>query len=145
MNHQDAKAPREEKLKAPRKDLDTEAERVGTSIVDASLKVHRTLGPGLLESVYEVCLAQELRNRGHEVRAQVSVPIHYEGVTLDANLRVDLWVDGMAIIELKSVETLLPVHSAQIISYLKLTGIRLGFLINFNAPLLKQGIHRFVV
>lgn len=141
--HQGTKAPRKED-KAPRKALDSVSELLATDIVDAALMVHRAIGPGVLESVYEACLAYELRQRGHTVETQVSIPIHYGDVQLDANLRADLWVDRLAIIELKAVESLLPVHEAQVISYLRLTGTRLGFLINFNVALIKNGIRRFV-
>ena len=144
MNHEGTKTPRKES-KAPRKVLDERSEALAADIVDAALKVHRAIGPGLLESVYEACLAFELRSRGHKVETQVSIPIRYGEVLLEANLRVDLWVDGLAILELKAVESLLPVHEAQVISYLRLTGTRLGFLINFHVALLKNGIRRYVV
>ena len=144
MNHQDTKTPRKDS-KAPRKVLDAVSEALAADIVDAALKVHRAIGPGLLESVYETCLAFELRERGHQVETQISIPIRYGGVLLDANLRADIWVDRLAILELKAVEQILPVHEAQIISYLRLTGTRLGFLINFNAALLKNGIRRYVL
>lgn len=113
--------------------------------VDAALQVHRELGPGLLESVYEVCLCEELRSRGLRVGRQVKLPVHYRGQELDADLRVDLLVEDALIIELKSVETLLPIHEAQLLTYLKLTGHRLGLLINFNVPLIKEGIRRLIL
>jgi GxxExxY protein len=113
-------------------------------VVDAALRVHRELGAGLLESVYEVCLCEELRSRGIEVARQVQLPIHYRGMELDAGLRLDLLVEGSLIVELKSVEAILPIHEAQLLTYLKLTGRRLGLLINFNVPLIKQGIRRLV-
>ena len=131
--------------KTPRKDLSKDEERVAALIVDAAIKVHRTLGPGLLESVYEACLAHELRQRGLTVETQVPVPIRYEGLTLDGGLRLDMLVDGIAIIEVKAVEKSLPVHDAQLLTYLKLSGRRLGFLLNFNAPVMKNGISRFVL
>ncbi|MBI4913231.1 MAG: GxxExxY protein [Acidobacteria bacterium] len=131
--------------KTPRKDLLPEEEAVASAIVDAAVKVHSHLGPGLLERVYELCLAHELEIRGHRVETQVGIPIHYEGIALDAGLRLDMVVDGLAIIELKAVESALPVHEAQIITYLKLSGIRLGFLLNFNVKLMKDGISRRIL
>jgi GxxExxY protein len=113
--------------------------------VDSALQVHRELGAGLLESVYEVCLCEELRNRGLKVERQAKLAIHYRGKELDADLRVDLLVEGALIIELKSVDTLLPIHEAQLLTYLKLTGHRLGLLINFNVPLIKEGIRRLIL
>ena len=131
--------------KTPRKDLSQEEERVAALIVDAAIKVHRALGPGLLESVYEACLAHELMQRGLTVETQVPVPIRYEGLILDGGLRLDMLVGGAAVIELKAVEKLLPVHDAQLLTYLKLSGRRLGFLLNFNVPVMKDGISRFVL
>ena len=131
--------------KTPRKDLNDIEEGLASSIVDAAIKVHAALGPGLLESVYETCLAYELEKRGHQVRRQVVLPIYYDSLTLDAGLRMDMVVDGLAVLELKSVEHLLPVHHAQILSYLKLAGLRLGFLLNFNASLMKDGITRKIL
>ncbi len=128
--------------KTPRKDLSFEEEALATSIVDAAVKVHSALGPGLLERVYEICLVHELKKRGHKIETQVAVPIHYDGIQLDTGLRLDVVVDGLVILELKSVEHLLPVHEAQLITYLKLSGIRLGFLLNFNVSLMKNGISR---
>jgi GxxExxY protein len=113
--------------------------------VDAALQVHRELGAGLLESVYEVCLCEEIRNRGFKVERQVVLPIRYRGKELDGDLRVDLLLEDSLIIELKSVDTLLPIHEAQLLTYLKLTGHRLGLLINFNVPLIKEGIRRLVL
>jgi len=137
MDHQDTKTPR--------KDLSPELEALAEVIVDAAVKVHSILGPGLLESVYEVCFTKELRDRGLEVRTQVALPIWYEGVKLDAGLRLDLVVNDLVVIELKAVEAILPVHYAQLLTYLKLAKLRLGFLLNFNAPLMKDGIHRRVL
>ena len=131
--------------KTPRKDLSKEEELLATSIVDAAIKVHGTLGPGLLESVYETCLTHELEKRGHRVKRQVVLPIHYDTLMLDAGLRMDMVVDGLAVLELKSVEHLLPVHHAQILTYLKLSGLRLGFLMNFNVSLMKDGITRKIL
>ena len=122
-----------------------ETDRVARSVVDAAMAVHRKLGPGLLESAYEVCLAHELSKRGHSVRAQVALPVVYDDVKLDAGYRIDLIVYGVVIIEVKSVEALAPVHEAQLLTYLRLSGRRLGFLINFNVALLKQGIKCMVL
>ena len=131
--------------KTPRKDLSLEEERVASCIVDAAIKVHKALGPGLLESVYETCLAYELGKRGLRVENQVPLPVVYEGLTLDAGYRLYLVVEDIAIIELKALEKLGPIHDAQLLTYLKLSGRRLGFLLNFNVPLMKHGISRFVL
>ncbi|WLT32147.1 GxxExxY protein [Geothrix sp. PMB-07] len=131
--------------KTPRKNLSPQEERIASLIVDAAIKVHPALGPGLLESVYETCLSHELRHRGLQVEAQVPVPIRYEGLTLDGGFRLDLLVEGLAVIELKALEKLLPVHDAQLLTCLKLSGRRLGFLLNFNVPVMKNGISRFVL
>ena len=117
---------------------------ISGGIVDAAMKMHTTLGPGLLESAYEVCLRHELAQRGLHVRSQVSLPVEYDGVKLDAGYRIDLLVQNAVIIELKSVERILPLHEAQLLSYLKLSGLHLGLLINFNVVHLKDGIKRMV-
>ena len=114
-------------------------------VVDAAFRVHSTLGPGLLERVYEVCLAHELRKRGLSVDLQVELPAFYDGVRLDTGMRIDLIVAGKLLIELKAVEMVLPVHKAQLLTYLKLTGHRLGLLINFNVPIIKDGINRLAL
>lgn len=124
--------------------LTPELEAIATQIVDAAFKVHSTLGPGLLESVYETCLAHELTKRGFKVQRQVVVPLIYDGVKLDAGLRLDLLVEDQIIIELKAVEKMIPIFEAQVLTYLKLSGKRLAFLINFNVPVIKQGIKRFI-
>ena len=111
-------------------------------IVDASMKVHTHLGPGLLESAYEACLSYELRKRGFDVQAQLGLPIVYEEVTLDVGYRIDLLVNDCVIVELKAVEKMIPLYDAQPISYLKLSGKKIGLLINFNVPRLKDGIKR---
>ncbi len=113
-------------------------------ILDACLAVHKAMGPGLLESIYELCLMHELRPRGLKVRNQALFPLTYKGVEIAKDFRIDIFVEDEIIIEVKSVETLLPVHETQIISYLKLTGKKLGFLANFNVPLMKDGFKRFV-
>lgn len=112
-------------------------------IIDAAMKVHTRLGPGLLESSYEACLAYELTKRGLKVRTQVQQPIVYDEVKIDVGYRLDLLVEESVILELKAVETVLPVHRAQIITYLKLSDKRVGLLINFNVVRLKEGIERF--
>ena len=117
---------------------------IATIIVDACYRIHTGLGPGLLESAYEACLVYELVRRGLRVEQQKSLPVFYKEVHLDVGYRLDILVEGSVIIELKAVEKLLPIHEAQLLSYLKLSGCRVGLLINFNAPVLKQGIRRLV-
>ena len=128
-----------------REPIPASTEEVARQIVDAAFKVHVTLGPGLLESVYETCLVHELRKRGLRVSTQVTLPIEYDGLVIDSGLRLDLLVEDAVVVELKAAERLLPVHTAQILTYLKLTGHRLGLLINFNVPLIKDGIKRVVL
>jgi GxxExxY protein len=106
------------------------------------MKVHTALGPGLLESAYEACLAHELRTRRLLVRTQVEMPIHYEGVVIDAGYRIDMLVEESLVVELKSVERLMPIHEAQLLSYLRLGGHKLGLLVNFNSVHLRDGIKR---
>jgi len=114
------------------------------AVVDAALKVHSVLGPGLLESAYEACLAYELRKRGLEVTMQFELPVMYDEIRIDLGYRVDLLVEGSVVLELKTVSKLLPVHEAQLLSYLKLGDFRAGLLINFHAGRLKDGIKRMV-
>ncbi|MFW6326972.1 MAG: GxxExxY protein [Bacteroidota bacterium] len=113
-------------------------------IIDAAIAVHREMGPGLLESVYECCLVKELHLRGILADNQVPMPLFYKGEKLEKDFRIDILIEGEIVIELKAVDILLPVHEAQIISYLKLSNKKLGFLINFNVPKLKEGFKRFV-
>ena len=113
-------------------------------VVDAAFKIHTTLGPGLLESVYEAVLDFELRRRGLQVSRQVGLPVHYEGVKIELGFRIDLIAHKKLIIEVKSVETLAPVHKKQLLTYLRLTDLRLGLLINFNVERIKDGIQRVV-
>ncbi|MBI5963926.1 MAG: GxxExxY protein [Chloroflexi bacterium] len=120
-------------------------ERVGKAVLDASFKVHTALGPGLLESVYETCTKYELTESGLNAPTQVGLPVTYRGIKMDAGLKPDMIVEDCVIVEFKSVETMHPIFDAQLITYLKLTGIRLGFLINFNVVHLKDGIKRIVV
>ncbi len=117
---------------------------IARQIVDASVSVHKEMGPGLLESVYEYCLLKELENRGIKAINQVSVPLFYKGELLTKDFRIDILVENEIILELKAVEIILPVHEAQIISYLKLADKKLGFLLNFNVEIMKNGIRRFV-
>jgi GxxExxY protein len=120
-------------------------DKITDTVIGAAIAVHRALGPGLLESTYEACLAYELSERGQGVERQKALPVKYRGVNLDCGYRIDLLVEGKIIIELKAVERLEPIHKAQLLSYLKLSGCRLGLLINFNVRLLKYGIHRIVL
>ena len=113
-------------------------------VVDAAMKVHSALGPGLLEAAYESCLEHELRKRGCSVARQVLIPLEYENVRLDAGYVADLIVNDRVIVELKAVAKLLPIHAAQLISYLRLGGFRVGLLINFHEPRLKDGLKRYV-
>jgi GxxExxY protein len=121
-----------------------EIEAVGHEVFDGSMTVHSALGPGLLESAYQGCLAQELRLRGLFVETQVQVPITYKGVKLDVGYRIDLVVERSVIADLKAVKQLHPIHEAQLLSYLKLADYRLGFLINFHVVHLRDGIKRMV-
>ena len=117
---------------------------IGKEVVDAAVQVHRELGPGLLESVYEVVLARELESRGLRVERQVPVSIHYRGLRFEEGFRADIIVEGKVILELKSVEQLSKVHAKQVFTYLKLKGLELGYLLNFGANLMKDGIERIV-
>jgi GxxExxY protein len=117
---------------------------IATIVVDAAFKIHKTLGPGLLESVYQAVLDFELKKRGLRVAQQVALPVYYEGVKLNVGFRVDLLVAHKLIIEIKSVEALAPVHRKQLETYLRLMDLRLGLLINFNVELIKYGIQRVV-
>ncbi len=118
---------------------------VAKEVVDSAFQVHRELGPGLLESVYESCLMEELSLRSIPVKRQVKVPVSYNGREINADLRIDLLVSNAVIVEIKSVDTMLPVFEAQLMTYLKMTGRRLGSLINFNVPLIKYGIRRIAL
>ena len=122
-----------------------DVERVGKAVLDAAYRVHSTLGPGLLESVYETCLAYEIRASGLLVETQVPVLVTYKDLKLEGGLRLDLLVEKSVIVEIKAIETMNPVFESQLLTYLRLTGIRLGFLINFTVPHLRNGITRLVV
>jgi GxxExxY protein len=119
-------------------------EALAKEIFLASLEVHKIMGPGLLESVYEMCLIRELQLRNIFTESQVAIPLQFKGFALSKEYKIDILVEQKLIIELKSVEALLPVHEAQLISYLKLADKRMGFLINFNVPIIKSGFKRFV-
>ncbi|HZE25705.1 MAG TPA: GxxExxY protein [Blattabacteriaceae bacterium] len=118
--------------------------RISAIVLDAAIAVHTALGPGLLESAYQACLAYELNSRGLKVQTQVPLPINYRGVLIDAAYRIDLLVDDLVIVELKAIERLMPIHEAQLLSYLKLSGKSLGLLINFHVLRLKDGYKRIV-
>jgi len=120
-------------------------EDLGRQVVDSAFKVHKLLGPGLLESVYEVCLVRELSKRGVGVRRQIPVPIVYDGDVLDGALKLDLLVGEAIVVEIKAVEKIAPLHQAQLLTYLRLSQKRIGFLINFNVKLIREGIHRLVL
>ena len=121
-----------------------EFNQLSKQIVDACISVHREMGPGLLESIYELCLMKELELRGIKAYNQVCIPLQYKGFLLSKDFRIDILVENEIVLELKAVEAIHPVHKAQIISYLKLADKKLGFLLNFNETLMKNGIERFV-
>lgn len=123
--------------------LDKWEENICKEIVDAAYKVHTNLGPGLLEKIYEACFCHELTKKGLEVEKQVSCPIKYDGILLEHPLRIDVLVEGEIICEIKAVDKLNPVWEAQLLTYLKLTGNHIGFRINFNETLIKNGIRRY--
>lgn len=122
-----------------------ELDRVTEAIIGASIDVHRELGPGLLESTYEACLAYELVQRGLKVERQKPLPVVYKGLKLDIGYRVDLLVEDRVIVELKAVDRLEPVHEAQLLSYLRLSGCKVGLLINFNVRVLRDGLKRLIL
>lgn len=117
-------------------------DRIAKEVVDAAFKVHSSLGPGLLESAYETCLAHELTKRGYRVERQKAQPVIYDGLEIEVGYRLDLLIEDLIIIELKAVEQLAPIHQAQLLTYLKLSSKQLGFLMNFNVPMIKDGIRR---
>jgi len=125
--------------------LPSEVEHIATIVFESAFKVHRALGPGLLESVYEVCLCHELTKAGLKFRRQVELPVIYDSNRLESGFRIDVLVEEEIVVELKAVETMIPLYEAQIMTYLKLTGKRLGLLINFNVALLKDGIKRIIL
>lgn len=117
---------------------------LGEAVIGAAMKVHSALGPGLLESAYELCLAHEIGRRGLAVGRQVSIPVRYESLVIENGYRIDLLVDNRVVVELKAIEALLPVHRAQLLSYLRLGGFKLGYLLNFNVAHMREGIARVV-
>lgn len=125
--------------------ISEQEELIGKTIVNASYKIHKELGPELLEKVYEVCISHELKKAGFLVSRQVEIPIQYDGIIFDEGLRLDILVEQKVIVEVKAVDLVNSVWQAQILSHLKLTGLRLGYLINFNVPIIKQGIKRIIV
>jgi GxxExxY protein len=120
-------------------------EQLTGQIIGAAIEVHKALGPGLLESAYEECLCRELRLRGLGFERQITVPVIYKGLSLDCGYRIDLLVDRAVVVELKSVDTVLPIHEAQLLTYMKLLEKRVGLIINFNVPILTKGIFRKVL
>ena len=126
-------------------EIDSDLNALARNVVDAAFRVHKSLGPGLLESAYEICLGVELRRRGLAYETQVPVAVTYEGTTIESSFRLDLLIDNRLIVEIKAVEKLLPIHEAQLLTYLRLSGLRLGLLINFNVPLIKNGIKRLAL
>lgn len=124
--------------------LPVEVERIGRAVLDAAFAVHRALGPGLLESVYEACLAEELRLAGLRVERQVGVPVAYGDARMDVGFRLDLLIEDSVIVEVKAIDALASIHTAQILTYLRFSDLRLGYLINFNSALLKTGLRRVV-
>ena len=120
-------------------------EELAAAIVDSALMVHKALGPGLLESAYQSCLAYELRERGISVALEIECPVIYKSIRLDCGYRIDMMIGDEVLIENKAVDTLLPIHQAQLLTYMKLTQRKLGFLINWNVPLIKDGLHRMIL
>ena len=119
-------------------------EKVAKMIVDSALRVHRALGPGLLESAYQKCLEHEVRKKGLEVTCEVVLPVQYDSLTINTGYRIDMLIENCIIVENKTVDCLLPIHEAQLLTYLKLSDKKIGFLINWNVPLIKNGIRRKV-
>jgi GxxExxY protein len=124
--------------------MDNNKDPLTAEVIGAAIEVHRSLGPGLFEAVYDECLAWELGERGFTLHRQVLIPVTYKGARLEASYRIDLLVEGELVVEVKAVERMLPVHDAQILTYLRMSGSRVGLLLNFNTPVLKDGIKRFV-
>ena len=141
MNHRDTEAQRE----TQRDPIPSAVNETSGVVVDAAFQVHQALGPGLLESVYEQCLQYELADRGLDVKQQVQVPLMYKELRFDCGFRIDLLVNDQVVVELKAVEVVLPIHLAQLLTYLKITNYRVGLLINFNQTKIKNGIHRLVL
>ncbi len=119
-------------------------EEIGKNVVHGALQVHTQLGPGLLESVYQSCLTYELEQMGHTVKCEVVLPISYKGLQFSSGFRVDMLIDDCVIVENKTVDTLLPIHTSQLLTYLKITNLKLGYLLNWNVVLIKEGIKRVI-
>jgi GxxExxY protein len=124
--------------------MDLETNKITEKIINAAITVHKELGPGLLESAYEICLVHELVSKNLSVERQKGLPVHYRGINLDCGYRIDLLVEGRIVVELKAIDRLEPIHEAQLLSYLKLSNCPVGLLINFNVKFLKDGIRRLV-
>ena len=120
-------------------------EAIARDVVDCAIKVHKALGPGLLESAYQYCHAYELKKRGWDAEIEVKLPLIYDDQKIDAGYKIDTLINKLVIVEHKSVESLLPVHEAQLLTYMKLTGCKIGFLLNWNVPLMKHGVKRFIL
>ena len=144
MNTHTTKAPRNKEPQRMDSELTRSEKKIGKALVNAAYMIHKKLGPGLHEKVYEVCLAHELRKVGFEVKRQVDIPIRYDGLIFEEGLRLAIPINDLVIAEIKSVKQVNPVWEAQIISHLKFTQKRLVYLINFNVPLIKNGIRRFI-
>jgi GxxExxY protein len=146
LNREDAKNAKinAEQLVPQIGGLAMDIEKIATIIVDSAIKVHRTLGPGLLESAYQQCHAYELRKHGMRVECELLLPIMYDGLKIDAGYRIDSLVEECIIIENKAIDKLMPIHEAQLLTYLKLRNCRLGFLLNWNVRLMRDGIKRMV-
>jgi GxxExxY protein len=135
MNHRDTEIPKGQEDKDPLSHL----------VIGAAMEVHRLMGPGLLESVYQKCMEHELRLRGASFRPLAPLPLVYKGIALEADFEMDFYFPGRLVVELKAVEKLLPVHEAQLLTYLRLSNTHVGLLLNFNVPVLKDGIKRMVL
>ncbi|HXD09148.1 MAG TPA: GxxExxY protein [Anaerolineales bacterium] len=120
-------------------------EAIATDVVDCAIKVHKALGPGLLESAYQYCHVYELKKRGWDAETEVKLPLIYDDQKIDVGYKIDTLINKLVIVENKAVESLLPVHEAQLLTYMKLTGCKIGFLLNWNVPLMKHGVKRFVL
>jgi GxxExxY protein len=131
--------------KQSRGELDPKLNKITSDIINAAMAVHTALGPGLLESAYQACLAHELRKRGVHIETEVPVPVIYDGIKLECGYRIDIVVEDSVVLELKAIEAIAPIHEAQLISYIKLSGKRLGLLINFHVLHLRDGIMRRVL
>jgi len=137
-------SPQRRKERKEKRKMTKEEDKLSKEIIGAAIEVHRSLGPGLLESAYEECLCYELAIRGFTFERQKPLPVSYKGVKLDCGYRLDIVVGGLVILELKAINSIEPIHEAQLLTYLKLSNLKLGILINFNVTILKNGIKRIV-